>query len=224
MVIDREFLAEQIWGGTMVAADSFVPPGTGNYEAPPTLPNKDLSPLEREAKAKELLKSAGYGEGGKKLTVEIRYNTSENHKNTAIALADMWKVLGVETKFINTDLKTHYAFLRDKGDFDVARAGWIADYSDPQNFLFLAQSDNTGLNYANYANPAYDALMQKAARESNLDARAKILHEAETILLNDEPYLTLLFYGSKNLVSPKVSGWRSNLLDRHLARYIAIGS
>jgi oligopeptide transport system substrate-binding protein len=222
MVVDREFLAEQIWGGTMVAADSFVPPGTGNYGAPPTLPAKDLSPLEREAKAKELLKSAGFGEGGKKLVVEIRYNTSENHKNTAIALADMWKVLGVETKFINTDLKTHYAFLRDKGDFDIARAGWIADYSDPQNFLFLLQSDNTGLNYANYANPEFDALMQKAARETNLDARAKILRDAEVIILRDEPYLTLMFYGSKNLVSTKVTGWQSNLLDRHLARFIAI--
>jgi len=28
------------------------------------------------------------------------------------------------------------------GDFDVARAGWIGDYSDPQNFLFLFESGN----------------------------------------------------------------------------------
>ena len=34
MVVDREFLAEQIWGGTMLAGYSFVPPGIGNYGTP----------------------------------------------------------------------------------------------------------------------------------------------------------------------------------------------
>lgn len=222
MVIDREFLAEDIWGGTMIPAYSFVPPGIGNYGDAAGFTWKDMSPIDREDKAKELLKAAGYGPGGKTLTVEIRYNTSENHKNTSVALANMWKPFGVEVKLVNTDLKTHYALLRDKGDFDVARAGWIADYSDPQNFLFLAESDNKGLNYANYANPAYDALMKKAAVEKDLAARAKILKEAETLFLTDVPNLPLLFYGSKNLVSDKVVGFESNTLDRHLSRFLSI--
>ena len=34
MVIDREFIAEQIWGQTMQPAYSFVPPGIGNYGDP----------------------------------------------------------------------------------------------------------------------------------------------------------------------------------------------
>ena len=161
----------------MIPAYSFVPPGIGNYGEPATASWKDLSPIEREEKAKELLKAAGYGPGGKKLTVEIRYNTSENHKNTSVALANMWKPLNVDVKLVNTDLKTHYALLRDKGDYDVARAGWIADYSDPQNFLFLAESDNKGLNYANYSNPEFDALMKKAAATKDLTARAKMLRK-----------------------------------------------
>ena len=88
-------------------------------------------------------------------------------------------------KLVNTDLKTHYALLRDKGDFDVARAGWIADYSDPQNFLFLAESDNKGLNYASYSNPEFDALMKKAAATKDLAARGKVLKEAEAIFMRD---------------------------------------
>ena len=112
--------------------------------------------------------------------------------------------------------------LRDKGDFDVARAGWIADYSDPQNFLFLAESDNKGLNYANYANADYDALMKKAAVEKDLGARAKILHDAEAIFVRDQPYIPLLYYSSKNLVSDKVGGFETNVLDRHLSRFITI--
>jgi oligopeptide transport system substrate-binding protein len=222
MVIDREFLAEDIWGGTMIPAYSFVPPGIGNYAEPAYASWKDMSPIEREDKAKELLKAAGFGPGGKPLTVEIRYNTSENHKNTSVALANMWKPFNIEAKLVNTDLKTHYALLRDKGDFDVARAGWIADYSDPQNFLFLAESDNKGLNYASYSNADYDALMKKAASEKDLGARGKILKDAEAIFMRDQPYIPLLYYSSKNLISEKVVGYEPNVLDRHLSRFISI--
>ncbi len=222
MVIDREFLAEEIWGGTMVPAYSFVPPGIGNYGEPAYATWKDVSPIDREDKARKLLKEAGYGPGGRKLTVEIRYNTSENHKNTSIALANMWKVFGVDVTFINTDLKTHYALLRDKGDFDIARAGWIADYSDPQNFLFLAESDNKGLNYASYENREFDGLMKRAASEKDLAARARLLQQAEAVFMRDVPFLPLMYYGSKNLVSDKVGGWEPNVLDRHLSRFLTI--
>ena len=156
-------------------------------------------------------------------TVLCQSNTSENHKNTSVALADMWKPLNVEARLVNSDIKTHYALLRDKGDFDVARAGWVADYSDPQNFLFLGQSNNAGLNYATWSNAEFDALMAKAEKQTDLAKRGALLSQAEAILLDETPYLPLLFYSSKNLVSPKVSGWRTNILDRHLARYISIG-
>src|SRR5271170_2612905 len=204
MVVDREFLADKIWGGAMLPGDSLVPPGIDNY-GPPVFPEfHDLSPIEAEDKAKELLKAAGYGPGGKPLNVEIRFNTSENNKATAVAIADMWKAIGVTTTFVNTDLKTHYALLRSGGDYDVARAGWIGDYSDPQNFLFLLKSDNVGLNYSRWANPAYDALLAKASSERDLKARAKILAEAEAILLRDQPVMPIMFYSSKNLVSKRV--------------------
>ena len=122
--------------------------------------------------ARALLKEAGYGEE-RPLSIEIRYNTSENNKATAVAIADMWKPLGVAATFVNTDVKTHFGLLQNGGDFDVARAGWIGDYSDPQNFLFLFESGNARLNYARWSNGDFDALMKKAAAETDLRARAK---------------------------------------------------
>ena len=135
---------------------------------------KDLSPIDREEKAKALLKEAGFGPGGKPLKVEIRYNTTDNNRNTVVAIADQWKQIGVETSFINTDAKTHFAHLRDGGDFDIARYGWIGDYSDPQNFLFLLESDNKGFNYGKYNNAEFDGLMKQAATEIDLEKRAEI--------------------------------------------------
>jgi oligopeptide transport system substrate-binding protein len=221
IAIDREFIAEEIWQGTMLPAYSFVPPGTGNYDKPATADYKDLSPIDREDKAKALLKEAGFGPG-KPLKVELRYNTTDNNKNTAVAIANQWKAIGVETSFINTDAKTHFAYLRDGGDFDVARAGWIADYSDPQNFLFLVQSDNPGFNYAKYKNPDYDALMRKSGEEKDLDKRAAILLEAEKVFMRDLPYIPILFYSNKNLVSSRLEGWVPNLRGANATRFLSL--
>ncbi len=221
MSIDREFIAEDIWGGTMVAGYSFVPPGIGNYGDPAYADYKDMSPIDREEKAAELLKAAGYGPDNP-LRLKINYNTSENHKNTAVAIADMWKPLGVEITLENTDTKTHYAMLRDKQDFDIARAGWIGDYSDPQNFLFMVESDNDGFNYANYNNPEYDSLMDQAAAEVDLEKRADLLKQAETIFMRDLPFIPMLYYGSMSMVSDKLSGWEDNLQNVHPTRYMSI--
>jgi ABC-type oligopeptide transport system substrate-binding subunit len=221
MVVDREFLAESIWGGAMAPAYAFVPPGIDNYAPGVAAEFADLSPIERDEKARELLRQAGYG-AGRPLTIELRFNTSENNKATAVAVADMWRPLGVTTSLVNADVKTHYGLLQSGGDFDVARAGWIGDYADPQNFLFLFESGAGPLNYARWSNPAYDALMAKAEGQADLGLRARTLAEAERLLLSEEPVIPLLFYESKTMVSRRVKGWTDNLLDRHLARYLTL--
>jgi oligopeptide transport system substrate-binding protein len=221
MTIDREFIAEEIWGQTMLPAYSFVPPGINNYREPAVLDYKDLSPIDREDKAKALLKAAGYGPG-KPLKVEIRYNTTDNNRNSVVALAQQWKPLGVETSFINTDSKTHFAYLRDGGDFDLGRYGWIGDYSDPQNFLFLVESDNKGFNYGKYNNPEFDALMRQSAAEVDLHKRADILFKAEQIFLRDLPWIPVMHYGTKNLISPKLQGFHQNLRGVYPTRFLSM--
>jgi oligopeptide transport system substrate-binding protein len=222
LMLDREFIAEQIWSGTMLPAYSLVPPGTGNYGEPAYLAEKAVSPIDREDKAGMLLGEAGFGPGRKPLKVEIRYNTTDNNRATVVAVGNMWKALGVETSYVNTDGKTHFAYLRDGGDFDVARAGWIADYSDPQNFLFLLESQNTGFNYARYKNPEFDALMRKSAAELNLGSRARILHAAESLLMRDVPFIPVLYYSNRNLISPKLSGFIPNLRGANATRFMSL--
>jgi oligopeptide transport system substrate-binding protein len=222
MVIDREFLAERIWGGTMDPGYSFVPPGIASYGAPATVTWKDIDPFEREDEAKRLLAEAGFGPGGEKLAVEIRFNNSENHRATAVAIADMWKALGVETRLLATDATSHYAFLREKPTFDIARSGWFADYPDAQNFLFLGESDNQALNAASFTDKTYDRLMHEAQVEGLPERRRSILREAEALLLDEQPYLVLLTYKSRNLVSPKLKGFEANVLDNHPGRYVSI--
>ena len=68
---------------------------------------------------------------------------------------------------------------RTSGDFDVARAGWTADYADPENFLFLGLSTNKIFNYGDYTNQEFDALMKKSYAERDPAARMKLLADAE---------------------------------------------
>lgn len=222
LLIDRDFLAETIWGKTMVPAYSIVPPGISpNYKAPPAPAYAQMSLIEREDRAKALLKEVGFGPG-KPLKIEIRYNMSDNNKATVIAIAEMWKPHGIEVSFINTDQKTHVAHLRSGGDFDVARSGWFADYPDPQNFLFLFQSKNANFNYSKYNSKAYDDALAKAGAELDPAKRMGFLRDAEAQFVADVPVIPLMFFASKNIVSPKLEGWHTNPLDMHLSRYISI--
>ncbi|HZH50917.1 MAG TPA: peptide ABC transporter substrate-binding protein [Microvirga sp.] len=220
MAIDREFIAEQIWGQTMQPGYSFMPPGVGNYGEPAFMEYKDASPIDREEKAKALLKEAGFGPG-KPLQLQIRYNTTDNNRNSVVAIADQWKQIGVETSFINTDGKTHFAHLRDGGDFDIARYGWIADYSDPNNFLFLLKSDNKGFNYGKYNNPEFDGLLDQAAKELDLKKRADLLKKAEAILMKDMPWIPIMYYGKSNLISPKIKGFVQNTRGVYPSRFLS---
>jgi oligopeptide transport system substrate-binding protein len=224
MAADREFLAEEIWAGSMLPAYSFVPPGIGNYEGGgAVLDYADAPMFDREEEALALMREAGFGPENP-VTLEISYNSSENHKNTSTALADMWAPLGVSVTYNVRDLSAHYAHLRDTSDYEVARAGWIGDYSDPYNFLFLVLSDNTGFNYAKWKNPDYDALLEKAEATIDLTERAAIMREAEALFLAEMPMIPLLFYSSKSLVSDRLEGWGDNIQNVNATRFLSLSN
>ena len=217
--IDRDYLAEKVWQNTMLPAYSFVPPGITGYETR-TTDYAEISQIDREDAAKKVLTELGYSPE-KPLKMEIRSNTSENHKNTAIAIQEQLKPLGVEVTYLNTDTKTHYGHLEQHGDMDVARAGWIADYKDPENFLALCKT-GTGNNYSVYSNKEYDDLMAAAAASTDPAERMKKLSDAEAIgVARDLCVMPLLYYGFHTVVSSKLKGWEDNVMDHHPSRFIS---
>jgi len=219
MAIDRDFIAEKVWQNSMLPSFSMVPPGMEGY-TPIEADYAQMSQLDREEEAAKVLKELGYGPD-KPLKMEIRYNTSENHKNTAVAIQEQLRPLGVEVSLINTDTKTHYAFLEQKGDFDTARVGWIADYKDPETFLGVARKAS-GNNYSVYNSPKFEEAMDKAAAAGGKpEERAKLLQEAEKIVLEDTGFIPMLYYSYNNLVSAKLQGFDENVMDIHPSRFIS---
>lgn len=220
MAIDRDFIASEVWRGTMLPSYSLVPPGIDNYISggvKQDYANVDI--LDREDKAKALLKEAGVDPGG--LTLQLYYSTSENHKNVMAAVSDMLKNIGIKSKLNELEGTTYFNFLRQDGDFNIARDGWIGDYSDPQSFLFLYQTGNS-FNYPKWSNKTYDALLEKAAVTTDLKARAVILADAERLLLKEQVIIPLLTYASRALVSDQVEGWQDNIRDVHATQWLSL--
>jgi oligopeptide transport system substrate-binding protein len=221
MAVDREFIAEKLLRAGQKPAYTFVPPGVANY-APATPPEWASWPLERrQAEARRLLAEAGYGPGGETLTFEIKHRGSTEIPLQMAAIQADWKAIGVDAKLVQNETQIAYAAYRAR-DFDVADAGWVADYNDPMSFLYLMKSDTGPQNYGDYNNPAYDELLNKADREPDIDKRAAYLRQAEAILLADDNVVPTTFGVSRNLVNPKISGWVDNIIDRHPTRYLCV--
>ncbi len=218
MAIDREVLAGTIIGRGEQPAYSWVPPGVDNYHAP-RLPYADLSTEKRHAAARRLYEQAGY-DPGNPARIEIRYNTSEIHQRIALAVQSMWRdVLGVETTLINEEFQVLLSNMQAMEVTEVFRSSWTGDYDDAYAFLQVLKS-GTPSNMTGYASDEYDALLQKAAAQTDPAARRLYMEEAERVLLADHPVIPLYFYVSKHLVSPRVTGWRDNVLDYHYSQHL----
>ena len=102
----------------------------------------------------------------------------------------------------------------------IGWAGWIADYNDARNFLFLAETRSGQMNYAGYSNPAFDALIAEGDQTSDPVARGAILTRAEQILLDDLPMAPVYFGTSRNLLHMTVRGWVDNVVDIHPTRFL----
>ncbi|WP_291309267.1 MULTISPECIES: peptide ABC transporter substrate-binding protein [unclassified Devosia] len=223
----RDVIGPDVLGTGELPAYGWVPPGTGNYEGTPYAPDWAEMPYDqRVEEAKKLMTEAGYGPD-KPLKLQLRYNTNENHKRIAVAITDMWKQIGVEVELFNAETAVHYDALR-AGDFNVGRAGWLLDYDDASNTLDLLKTGtkgtdgtiNWGNNYGRYSDPKFDELMTAASSELDLVKRAGQMHEAEKIAMDAFAAIPIYWYVSKNVVSPKVTGFEDNAKDIHRVRWM----
>jgi len=219
MAVNREVIGPKILGTGELPAYSWVPPGTANYGEPAYVSWKDMPYKEKVEEAKKLLKEAGFGPDHP-LKAQLRYNTNDNHKRVAVAIASMWKPLGVQIELYNTETKVHYDEMQH-GQVEIGRAGWIADYNDPDNFLGLLVS-GVSMNYGRWSNADFDKLVKEANAQTDLKKRAEIFKQAEQLALDDSAAIPLYYYVSKNVVSPKVQGFVDNIQDIHRTRWLSV--
>lgn len=175
--------------------------------------------------AKSLLSQAGVSGGSFTLTVR----NNEVDKAIADYVAGVWGELGftvsVETvkATANSSDSTLYVDnfqkLYDSGEFDVIGIDMMM--LSPDAFSALSQfavsysgngvdmdSDNYELygHISGYANDDYNALIDSAYAEKDRAARATILHQAETKLLEDMPIIPIVFLQDAYVYTDALSG------------------
>ncbi|SUC10448.1 periplasmic oligopeptide-binding protein [Pasteurella canis] len=207
MAMDRNIITEKVTAQGQVPAYSFTPPYINGGEKIATPEWVNLPQAERNKKAIELLKEAGFDKKNP-LTFNLLYNTSDNHKKIAIAATSIWKKNldgAVNIKLENQEWKT-YLDSRHQGNYDVTRAGWCADYNEATTFLnyFLSTSSN---NTAFYKSAEYDALLASSYQVESDEGRAEVYAKLEQQLEKDAALVPMYYYVDPRMVKPYVKGF-----------------
>lgn len=222
LAIDRKFMADRIWQAGHQPAWGFVPPGIFGYPEGGRISFADMGLAERRAEAKRLLEEAGYGPNNPlRFTFEHR-NTADNPRIAVVAQSD-WRSIApwVDVQLSGVEGQIHYANLRSR-NYEAGDGGWIADYNDAYTYLYLFETRTGPQNYCGYSNPEYDRLMESSVQERDLGVRAGLMRQAEQRMLDDSVCIPVAFGTSKNLIDPRIRGYKGNLEDIHRIRWMTI--
>lgn len=169
------------------------------YRSPPGLP---YDPPQ----ARKLLADAGYPGGGGFPRLSILFTSDSNTtKNVAQIVRREWQQeLGIDVDLESMETTVRGARLHSH-DFSIAAGDWYGDYDDISTFtdLFKSTSEN---NNPNWKSPEYDALLAKAAIESDPQKRLGLLAEAENMMLEDAPIAPLYYPAAHYLIHDNVHG------------------
>jgi oligopeptide transport system substrate-binding protein len=220
LAYDRETVSEKIIRLGQEPAYTIVPPGIANYPDGNALDFKSMAYPDRIKKAQGLMRAAGFGPD-KRLATTYSISTSPDARRVAAAVQQMWKQIYVDVELVPSEVQINYMKLQN-GDYDIGGAGWVADYNDARNFLFLFMTNNGGFNYGRYKNPQFDKLMEQSDQEPDLMKRGALMAQAEAIALKDYALIPTLNLVTSNLVRPYVKGWVANIKDIHHTRWLSI--
>lgn len=216
LALDRETLLNQVLRMGHVPATGLVPPGSHpEYGVAKRL---KFDPAE----ARRLLTEAGYpgGKGFKK--IEILTNTSATAKTVAEFFQESWKKnLGIEVSILQQEWQVYLDSMR-KLNYDIARAGWVGDYTDPFTFLGCFRSTD-GNNNTGWNNPRYDELLLASTKETDVSARMRMLHEGENLFLDELPSIPVFWRMLSHLKRPELQNWKPSVLSHRCYKAISLG-
>lgn len=235
----EEFIAIFLNGrGTM--AHGPIPPGIFGYVAGeagvnPVVYDWQGNKAVRKSiiEAKKLLTAAGYPDGrdvntGEPLVLhyDVPASGGPDDKAQFDWLRKQFSQLGVQL-----DIRaTQYNRFQDKirtGNAQLFFWGWMADYPDPENFLFLLYGPNGrvkhgGENSANYSNPNYDNLFMQMDNMPDGPQRLAIINEMVTILQHDAPWVWAFYPQSLTLSQSWVGITKPTEIGNNTLKYMRI--
>jgi oligopeptide transport system substrate-binding protein len=217
VAIDSEMIATHVLNSAGFAAFTMMPALEGY--TPQTPDWARLPAAERHALARRLYREAGYSDAHP-LRTEMAIPSGDAVSELEYeAMAAMWReVLGAEVSLHAEEFKI---LLQDNHLHKnvLFHNAWIGDYPDPYTFMQL-YTTGFDMNYGDYSNRQYDALIAQAQHEPDNARRYRLFEQAERLLNDDAAYIAVTYYSTRHLIKPYLKGWVSNNVDRNLSRYM----
>jgi peptide/nickel transport system substrate-binding protein len=188
--VNNEAIAKKIMKGFATVAAQNSPEGYLGH-------NPDLKPRYDLAKAKQLMKEAGY-EKGFTVSMLTPNNRYVNDEKIAQAVASMLSKINIKVN-LKTVPKAQYWPEFDKKAADILMLGWHSDTEDSANFAeFLTACPDPGkglgqYNSGGYCNKDLDKLLVKANQETDVNKRKQMLQQIEKIQYDDVAFVPLHF-------------------------------
>lgn len=151
-------------------------------------------------KAQQLLSEAGFpkGKGLPSFKFEIS-STSTTARQMAEFFKEQMSQIGIHIQLQPNTWPQFSEKLKNK-KADLFEMAWNADYPDAENFLqlFYGKNVSPGSNSANYNNPEFDILFEKALSLPPSLERTRLYEKMEEIVIEDMPWIfnfhrTLIF-------------------------------
>lgn len=208
LALDRELLVRTLWRGLGVVTETLLPPGhwARNEELPPT----PYDPRAAAARFDEAGLTDPDGPGPlPRLRLTYKTSTDETALLQAQILQAMWREVGVEVEIRSYEFATFYDDIK-RGNFQLFSLTWTG-IVDPDIYMLILHSKRAppaGSNRGRYANPRFDALIERGASLADRDARRPFYLEAQAILAEDRPYLSLFTKVNVAVLPAGLEGYR----------------
>ena len=157
-------------------------------------------------KAQEYYAKALEELGTDSISIELMYETADPAQTAATYIQGMLmaNLPGLEVT-MNAQSKEARIELQKDREFDVVLTRWGPDYADPTTYLNLMITGNS-YNYGDWSSAEFDAIMEEAANTADLAARWDLLVQAEQIIVEDCPVISVFQVGGASLIAEGISG------------------
>ena len=154
--------------------------------------------------ARELLKSAGYGDG---FETVLAYDASQaTQETTAILFQSALREIGVSLQLKKIPAATFYNNVSERKQPMIFYydSPWCPDPGYSMNLYFHSKSF---INYSNYENLRVDELIDGAAKTGNMDDRLANMDEVQKIVMREAPWVFGAFTNYSMARRSDVQGW-----------------